>query len=122
MSDQRADIMRALIRESIISEMSIPWADFLAAGGKVHTKAQCASSRKAGAPKHCVVHNPSRHHMADWPLVLRAGSLLERTCPHGVGHPDPDSAAYLNWRDEEDTWSIHGCDGCCLPPGKVAHG
>lgn len=31
----------------------------------------------------------------------------ERTCPHGVGHPDPDDV--LN----ED--KVHGCDGCCHP-------
>jgi hypothetical protein len=30
--------------------------------------------------------------------------MMERTCRHGVGHPDPDD---LN----PDT--IHGCDGCC---------
>ena len=34
---------------------------------------------------------------------------MERTCPHGVGHPDPDSP----WAHDSHEW-IHGCDGCCL--------
>lgn len=29
---------------------------------------------------------------------------MERICPHGVGHPDPDDT-------NPDT--VHGCDGCC---------
>lgn len=32
---------------------------------------------------------------------------MERICPHGVGHPDPD-CMYA----KRDT--VHGCDGCCL--------
>jgi hypothetical protein len=105
--------MRDLIRESITNEMSIPWADFLAAGGLAHSDTDCVATRRAGGPKHCVIHDPSIHHMANWPLILRSSTLLERRCPHGIGHPDPDSAAYLNWRDHTDSWGIHGCDGCC---------
>ena len=104
---------RRLFAEVIASEMSMMWTEFLTHGGKQHTRAACRTSRKAGAPKNCAIHNPSRHHMRDWPLILRSSSLLERQCPHGVGHPDPDCAAYLNWRDKTDTWSIHGCDFCC---------
>ena len=107
--------MARLIAEAMISEMSIPWVDFLAAGGKAHTEAQCAATKAAGGPKHCVVHNPSVHPMRDWPLILRSTTLLERMCPHRTGHPDPDSAAFLNWRDHTDAWSMHGCDGCCPP-------
>ena len=70
-------------------------------------------SRCAGRP--CVVHNPSDHHMRDWPTVYRAekGST-ERTCPHGVGHPDPDDAAYQASIGRGWTTN-HGCDGCCEP-------
>jgi hypothetical protein len=90
------------------------WSLFVLIGGRSHAKKQCKASRKAGAPKHCAVHNPSKHKMRDWPLNLCETTLLERLCTHGVGHPDPDSAAYLNWRDGDGGWDIHGCCcGCC---------
>lgn len=65
--------------------------------------------------RHCVLHNPSDHHMRDWPTLWRADRrLMERTCPHGVGHPDPDDLAYQI--SEGRTWQAdHGCDGCCRP-------
>jgi hypothetical protein len=53
----------------------------------------------------CTIHKPSDHHMKDWPQVWRHDRhLMERTCPHGVGHPDPD---------EINPDKVHGCDGCC---------
>lgn len=39
-------------------------------------------------------------------------SHMERICPHGVGHPDPDSLAYLDAVGVKGA-GIHGCDGCC---------
>lgn len=69
----------------------------------------------AGRP--CVVHAPSDHHMRDWPTLYRADKgMTERTCPHGVGHPDPDDLA---WQISEgrDYQALHGCDGCCTPAG-----
>lgn len=67
--------------------------------------------------------------MCDWPMVLRADlspPIYERLCVHGVGHPDPDSAAWaqrtvqgdvdLYWQRERSDGSfvwVHGCDGCC---------
>lgn len=45
-----------------------------------------------------------------------AAGLIEVFCTHGVGHPIPESVA---WMDEhgpvgaKSTWGIHGCDGCC---------
>lgn len=62
----------------------------------------------------CVVHNPSSHHMRDWPTLYRADRhLTERICPHGVGHPDPDD---LSWHASQgrDYQGVHGCDGCCM--------
>ena len=45
-------------------------------------------------PQHCVIHNPSDHHMRDWPTHFRDDRhLMERMCPHGVGHPDPDASS-----------------------------
>ena len=66
----------------------------------VHPPGVCAG-------RACVVHGPSEHHMRDWPMVWRPfRGQVERTCPHGIGHPDPDQAG--------DT--THGCDGCCGVP------
>lgn len=66
----------------------------------------------------CVLHNPSEHHMREWPLCWRGDrKLMERTCPHGVGHPDPDDLAF-HVRNGREWQGVHGCDGCCR--GDVA--
>lgn len=89
---------------------------------RVHDPARCA-----GRP--CALHNRSEHHMRAWPQTYRWDrGLIERTCPHGVGHPDPDHMAYLDERvmngqmDPDHAWGegIHGCDGCCNPLGPAA--
>lgn len=75
-----------------------------------HLEGQCKG-------QHCVVHNPSDHHMVSWPLHWRGDrGLMERVCVHGMGHPDPDHLAFVTATqgvhaayDE----GIHGCDGCC---------
>jgi hypothetical protein len=68
--------------------------------------------RCAGRP--CVIHNPSDHHMKDWPLNWRADkSQMERLCSHGTGHPDPDDLDYHKSQGR-DWMSVHGCDGCCI--------
>jgi hypothetical protein len=36
--------------------------------------------------------------------------IIERICPHGVGHPDPDDPKMMEVYE-----AIHGCDGCCQP-------
>jgi hypothetical protein len=62
----------------------------------------------------CPVHRPSKHHMADWPLVWRNDrGFFERICEHGVGHPDPDNLYRLAQLGHDDSDAIHGCDGCC---------
>lgn len=71
--------------------------------------------------EYCCIHNPSDHQMVDWPLILRGDRipLMERICPHGIGHPDPDCLDYLRRvdppKDDQDFWhwEIHGCDWCC---------
>lgn len=72
--------------------------------------------------RNCPIHNPSDHHMKDFPLHWRDDSgFMERICPHGVGHPDPDDLAFRNERyrsihGTEPAWTgMHGCDGCCNP-------
>ena len=65
----------------------------------VHGAARCAGAV-------CCIHAPSAHHMRSWPQVWRADrGLVERLCPHGTGHPDPD--------DLRGSTAVHTCDGCC---------
>lgn len=67
--------------------------------------------------RHCVLHDPSDHHLSRMPLQWRNDrAIFERICPHGVGHPDPDQFSY--WvltmgRDGAESAQAHGCDGCC---------
>ena len=51
------------------------------------------------------------NHMSKWPKNIRETGLVERVCPHGIGHPDPD---WLKGRPSH--WGVHGCDGCCSTP------
>lgn len=75
--------------------------------------------------------------MREWPMNWRSDrGIMERICPHGVGHIDPDDAAYrktihppypgqeindmihnqlpagiwIRWFDD----GMHGCDLCCV--------
>jgi len=80
---------------------------------RVHDKTACEDR---GFP--CVIHSPSQHHMADWPLNWRSDTgCMERICEHGVGHPDPDHMRWVLNCDPEAEWhGVHGCDSCCIPP------
>jgi hypothetical protein len=63
----------------------------------------------------CPIHAPSSHHMLTWPLHWRDDrSIFERICPHGIGHPDPDTMTFIK-RTQGDAGDdgVHGCDGCC---------
>lgn len=108
-------MVRALLAEAIYEEMSIPFDTYMQKKGKVHTKAQCRETRKAGGPKNCVIHKPSLHRLTGARQILRSSGLIEDQCEHGIGHPNPDSAAYFNWLQDTDSWFVHGCDGCCGP-------
>lgn len=77
----------------------------------------------------CSIHHPSDHLMRSFPTHWRGDrALMERICPHGTGHPDPDHMAWLDQRVEagtmttENRWaeSVHGCDGCCREGGFEA--
>lgn len=76
---------------------------------RVHPAGTCAG-------QNCSIHNPSNHPLKEAPLNWRDDrKMMERICTHGVGHPDPDDVAYnvgVLGADEE-TYSTHGCDGCC---------
>jgi hypothetical protein len=72
----------------------------------VHHRSKCA-------PGHCAIHNPSKHHMRPWKQHWRDDrGIIERICPHGIGHPDPDQPEWVD--------GVHGCDGCCHPPPPPA--
>jgi hypothetical protein len=65
----------------------------------------------------CCIHNPSEHHMVNWPLFWRDDrALMERICPHGDNHPDPDDIAFKArsyGKTVAKQAAIHDCDGCC---------
>ena len=79
---------------------------------KVHNRERCKD-------QFCPIHNPSDHHMKDWPTNWRGDiGVMERICPHGIGHPDPDDLFYKSALGI--TWpAIHGCDGCCSSERKI---
>lgn len=74
----------------------------------VHAPWDCAG-------RGCGIHNrPSDHPLKDAPLNWRTDrGILERICEHGVGHPDHDSAKYLE-SIGKGYENVHGCCGCCI--------
>lgn len=81
----------------------------------VHNKSDCKGA-------HCVIHNPSEHNMRDFPTHWRQDRyLMERICPHGIGHPDPDDLAYKKIIFSKTEVGkrmlkyegVHGCCGIC---------
>lgn len=63
----------------------------------------------------CPIHYPSPHHMVAWSQNWRGDhGLMERICPHGVGHPDPDDHKAMDQYEQ-----VHGCDGCCARPFDI---
>jgi hypothetical protein len=87
---------------------------------RTHPLSQCE-----GREIPCCIHNPSEHHMREWEMNWRADTrVMERICPHGIGHPDPDHMAYVESLNQGLEWQgLHGCDGCCAtfttPGGRV---
>ena len=56
----------------------------------------------------CPIHKRTKHHIRGWPQHWRDDrGIMERLCPCGVGHPDPD---------DPTTDRVHGCCGCCRAP------
>lgn len=61
----------------------------------------------------CTIHALTDHPMRAFPQHWRADRrIMERICPHGIGHPDPDEWAIREGLDD----GRHGCDGCCRVP------
>ena len=82
---------------------------------KTHGAAQCAGPLAENGKPICCIHNPSDHHMLTWQQNWRGDKgMMERLCPHGVGHPDPDDL-----KVRTTSWAgTHGCDGCCAKPAE----
>lgn len=58
----------------------------------------------------CALHRRTPHAMRSFPQHWRADrGIIERVCPHGIGHPDPDDLRITRGHDN----GMHGCDGCC---------
>lgn len=124
-------------------------ADKVSFGGYEYSNPQPDVYLKTHAPsvcagQNCCIHNPSDHHMKDWPLVHRTdeGVLVpvdvvgtrafdgepvaimrkfvrsDRVCAHGVAHPDPDSLAWLHTQIASYPWEDHPCDECCIEKGE----
>lgn len=67
----------------------------------------------------CTIHHRSNHSMRAYRQQWRGDrGIMERICPHGVGHPDPDE--YKLHGPDADRYATHGCDGCCTsePPNR----
>jgi hypothetical protein len=69
----------------------------------VHDEGKCAG-------EYCTIHKRSNHAMRSFPQNYRwDANFMERICPHGIGHPDPDDIML----ERTPILGIHGCDGCC---------
>lgn len=110
-ADQSAGPVRA-DRSAKVPRDEAPGLVYLANGvlTNVHPASACADQ-----PWGCWIHRPRDHALAHAPVMWRADKqTAERICDHGIGHPDPQDAAY-NWNVLGRDVSVHGCDGCCGP-------
>lgn len=81
---------------------------------RIHGKGDCD-----GTP--CPFHAPTKHHMVTWAMQWRGDAgMVERLCEHGIGHPDPDSIAFLETRYMGKFVGVHSCDGCCASGADLA--
>jgi hypothetical protein len=59
--------------------------------------------------------------MRDFPQHFNSAlMLMERVCPHGYAHPDPDDLAFKEqihgWDPDVSVLAVHICDTCCHTP------
>lgn len=91
------------------------------AGGEVvvnvHPGSQCQTQDRP-----CPIHRLTDHNMRHFPQHFRMDNgLMERICPHGIGHPDPDALPFFEERGIKGM-GVHGCDGCCTGDGPPVPG
>jgi hypothetical protein len=84
---------------------------------RVHGPADCGND-KPWQKLPCPIHHPSDHPLKAAPTHWRGDShIMERICPHGVGHPDPDDMNVQLFEGK----GVHGCcvARCCSGAGPV---
>lgn len=92
------------------------------AGGEVLVNVHSGSQCQASGTRPCPIHMLTDHDMRHFPQHFRADNgLMERICPHGIGHPDPDALPFFEERGTK-SMSVHGCDGCCTGDGPPVPG
>lgn len=69
--------------------------------------------KRSCADEGCAIHAPTKHHMNDWPMIMRGDTLIERLCEHGIYHPDPDSLKFFHKVGKFEIGEHH-CDACCF--------
>jgi Holliday junction resolvase RusA-like endonuclease len=64
----------------------------------------------------CVIHVPRPGPWESWPRLWRDDRMMiERVCPHGVGHPAVEQIEWFQEHPERHSLD-HGCDLCpCMP-------
>lgn len=91
----------------------------------VHPREMCE-----GHP--CCIHAPSAHPLVNAPThwsmghgwiddddgvdFWQRGEIMQRICPHGVFHPDPDDLTFIRETKGEEAaerLAEHECCGCC---------
>lgn len=83
-----------------------------------HTKQECVGN--------CCLHGTSSHASCKMPRSWRCDrSIIEHTCPHGIGHPCAAGVAHALMKPEceglvFDLSSTHACDGCCNTIDELA--
>ena len=77
-----------------------------------HRKGDCVGS-------YCVIHRPMPGPWDSWPRQWRTDRrIMERVCPHGVGHPAAEQHEFWMRTGRGYEW-VHGCCGCPCHPNKA---
>lgn len=65
----------------------------------------------------CPIHSQMPGPWSSWPRQWREDrEMMERVCPHGVGHPAAET--YANRAAHTLGLLVHGCDGCPCSPRR----
>ena len=73
----------------------------------IHDQSKCAG-------RHCVIHDPSNHHMRNLPLVWNSMyRRTERICSCGARHPDPDHIEYVRITKGDTAAAQAATHVCC---------
>lgn len=94
-------------------------SDVMLAGGEVLVNVHPSVVCQQNGDRPCPIHRITDHLMRAFPQHFRMDNgLMERICPHGIGHPDPDALPFFKERGIEGM-EVHGCDGCCRGQGPA---